>query len=183
MVKQARSLESVEEIFHKHDFHDFKWIASDDIVISHWVRMKCMYGCPAYGKCAACPPNTPSVGDCREFFNEYTDIAVFRFEIELENPEDRHEIMKGIDRRLLELEKEVFLSGNVKTFLLISDNCALCRECTSLREDCKQPKLARPTPEAFAIDVFSSVKAVGYPIEVLEDYTKTMNRYAFLLVN
>jgi hypothetical protein len=33
-----------------------------------------------------------------------------------------------------------------------------------------------------AADVFSTVKQVGYPIEVLQDYSQTMNRYAFLLV-
>jgi hypothetical protein len=33
-----------------------------------------------------------------------------------------------------------------------------------------------------AMDVFATVKKVGYPIEVLTDYKKTMNRYAFLMV-
>jgi hypothetical protein len=42
--------------------------------------------------------------------------------------------------------------------------------------------MARPTPEAFAVDVFSTVKEVGYPIEVLYDYSQKMNRYAFLMI-
>jgi hypothetical protein len=33
-----------------------------------------------------------------------------------------------------------------------------------------------------AIDVFSTVRQYGYPIEVLSDYSQAMNRYAFLLV-
>jgi len=33
-----------------------------------------------------------------------------------------------------------------------------------------------------AIDVFSTVRQVGYPIQVLSDYDQAMNRYAFLLV-
>lgn len=35
-------------------------------------------------------------------------------------------------------------------------------------------------PEALAVDVFSTVRQVGYPIEVLTDYSEAMNRYAFL---
>ena len=33
-----------------------------------------------------------------------------------------------------------------------------------------------------AMDVFSTVKKIGYPIEPLTDYTLAMNRYAFLMV-
>ena len=42
--------------------------------------------------------------------------------------------------------------------------------------------LARPTPEALAVDVYSTVRAIGYPIQVLSDYTQEMNRYALLLI-
>ena len=42
--------------------------------------------------------------------------------------------------------------------------------------------LARPSPEALAVDVFGTVRSLGFPIEVLSDYDQTMNRYAFLLV-
>jgi hypothetical protein len=43
-------------------------------------------------------------------------------------------------------------------------------------------KLARPTIEAFTVDVFSTARNVGYPIQVLTDPTVTMNRYAILMV-
>ena len=144
--------------------------------------MKCLYGCPSFGKGASCPPNTPSVTECRDLFDEYTDIAIFHFPLEVARPEDRHAIVTETDRNLLGLEKEVFLSGHVKTFLLFAGNCKLCKECTSSREDCKHPELSRPTSEALAVDVFSTARAVGYPIKVLQDYNETMNRYAFLLV-
>ncbi|MFW9793361.1 MAG: DUF2284 domain-containing protein [Candidatus Thorarchaeota archaeon] len=182
MTSKSQSLKEIEEIFHKHGFKDYKWIGPKDIVVSNWVRMKCVYGCPEYGECASCPPNTPSVSECRDFFDEYTDIAIFHFRVELEKPEDRHEIMKKITLKLLGLEKEVFLSGHVKTFLLPADSCSLCEECVSSRKDCKKPKLSRPPPEAMAVDVFSTVRSVSYPIDVLADYTETMNRYAFLLI-
>ncbi len=32
------------------------------------------------------------------------------------------------------------------------------------------------------MDVFSTVRQAGYPIEVLSDYTQAMNRYAFMLI-
>jgi hypothetical protein len=33
-----------------------------------------------------------------------------------------------------------------------------------------------------AIDVFETVRKIGYPIGVLDDYSQQMNRYAFLLI-
>lgn len=182
MNSKAQTINELEAIFHRHGFSDFKWTTPDDIIVSNWVRMKCKFGCPDYGRIAACPPNTLSVSECREFFSEYTDIAIFHLGKKLDSIDERHDLVRDFDNKLLELEKEVFLAGNVKTFLLFAGSCSLCKECANLREECKQPYHARPTAEAMAVDVFSSVRNVGYPIEVLKEYTDTMNRYAFLLV-
>lgn len=172
----------LETLFLKHKFKDFKWIDPRNIVVSHWVRMKCTFGCVGYGKSVCCPPNMPSVDECSSFFKEYKEGVVFHFEKKLQKPEDRHEWTRGINARLLRLEREVFLSGNQKTFLLFMDTCDLCKECAAERSKCRNKRSARPAPEAMAIDVFSTVKQIGYPIEVLKNYSKTMNRYAFLLV-
>ena len=172
----------LENLFSKHQFKDFKWIDAQKIVVSHWVRMKCMFGCEEYGKNACCPPSTPSVDECKNIFGEYTECAVFHFQKNVEKPEDRHEWTKVINTKLLKMEREVFLAGNPKSFLLFMDSCNLCETCGEERIKCKNKRAARPSPEAMAIDVFSTVKQLDYPIEVLRDYSTSMNRYAFLLV-
>jgi predicted metal-binding protein len=165
-----------------HGYRDFKWIQPKDIVVAQWVRMKCLFGCPDYGKTATCPPNVPSVSDCRKFFDEYETAVVLHFEKKVDKPEDRHAWSKGVNQELLRLEKAILLSGHVKTFLLFMDSCSLCADCPGAREECKNPKSARPSPESLAMDVFSTVKKYGYPVEVLSEYSQTMNRYAFLLI-
>ncbi len=172
----------LEELFQENGYTDFKWINPEKIVVKHWVRMKCIYGCPEYGNNATCPPHTPSVPECERFFREYTEAVIFRFEKKVAKPEDRHEWIKEINKKLLDVEREVFLAGFQKVFLLNMGSCKICEDCKKERKNCKHPKLSRPTPEGMAIDVFSTVKQVGYPIEVLKDYTATMNRYAFLMI-
>ena len=54
----------LEEKFLEKGFDDFKWIDPKKIVVSQWVRMKCIFGCWEYGRNASCPPNTPSVSEC-----------------------------------------------------------------------------------------------------------------------
>ena len=83
---------------------------------------------------------------------------------------------------LITLERSVFLAGYQKAFLLYMDSCGRCKECPGTRDECKDPRSARPTPEAMGVDVFSTVRRIGYPIGVLTDYCQAMNRYAFLLI-
>ena len=174
--------EKLEAMFTKHSFTDFRWIDAKEIVVSQWVRMKCMFGCGEYGTKACCPPNVPTVAECERFFRDYTEAAVFHFEKKVDKPEDRHAWTRTVNTKLSKLEREVFLAGYQKAFLLYMDSCHLCKDCPATRNQCLNKKLARPAPEALAVDVYSTVKKVGYPINVLPDYSQKMNRYAFLLI-
>ena len=174
--------DKIDAIIQKRGYGDYKWIAPDEIIISQWVRMKCLYGCNEYGKTATCPPNVPSIEECERFFQEYKAAVIIHFEKEVEKPEDRFAWTRKINLKLLELEKEIFCSGFEKAFLLFMDSCNICEECRERKQDCVEPKMSRPTPEALGMDVYTTVRKVGYPIQVLSDYSKKMNRYAFLLI-
>ncbi len=172
----------LEKIFKRHGYDDYKWIDPKRIVVAQWARMKCMFGCKNYGRCGTCPPNTPSVPECEAFFRGYKTGVIFHFTKKVARPEDRFAWTSKVNSKLLKLEREVFLSGFYKAFLLFMDSCHLCAECPGIRQLCKNPKMARPSPESMAMDVFATVRKIGYPIEVLSDYKQEMNRYAFLLI-
>ena len=172
----------LEAVFRRHGYVDFAWAEGRSIAVAEWVRMKCLYGCDGYGKHACCPPSVPSVEDCRRLFGEYSTVAVFHFEKRVGVPEERRAWAAQIYEGLLRLEREVFLSGHEKAFMLPMSSCHICPECLATRSECRQPELARPTPEALAVDVFATVRSLGLPIEVLSDYDQAMNRYAFLLI-
>ncbi|UCF93963.1 MAG: DUF2284 domain-containing protein [Desulfobacterales bacterium] len=174
--------QELEAVFQKHGFTDYKWINPREIVVSQWVRMKCMYGCGEYGRNAACPPSVPSVSECAQFFHEYRTAVIFHFEKKVKKPEDRHRWSPKVNLKLCKLEREVFLAGYQKAFLLFMDSCGLCDDCGGTRAECRAPRVSRPSPEAMAVDVFTTVRQAGFPIEVLADYSQKMNRYAFLMV-
>jgi len=172
----------LEGIFKKHNFIDYKFIDARDIVVAEWVRMRCIFGCGSYGKSGCCPPNVPDVAECRDFFASYQSVALFHFAKQVQKIEDRIPWSRAINLELSRLEREVFLAGFYKAFLLFMDECRLCEKCTGNRAQCLNPKQARPSPESMAVDVFSTVRKQGYPIEVLPDVGKMMNRYAFLMI-
>ncbi len=180
--RKMMGYKGLEEMFKKHGYDDYQWVDPKKIVVAQWARMKCMFGCKNYGKCGTCPPNTPSVLECKQFVRGYKTCAVFRFTKRVAKPEDRFAWTRKVNLKLLKLEREVFLSGYYKAFLLFMDSCNLCESCPGIRQLCKNPKMSRPTPESMAMDVFATVRKIGYPIDVLYDYSQEMNRYAFLFI-
>lgn len=181
MTRRTSDRRRLELVFRKHGCTDFKWIDPREIVTAQWVRVKCMYGCGDYGQRACCPPNAPTVLECRQFFDEYHSGVIFHFAMSAGNVQEERRWGRKVNR-LVSLERDVFLLGHERAFMLLMGTCSLCKECTGIRDDCKHPASARPTVDAFAVDVYSTVRKYGFPIHVLTDYTDTMNRYAFLLV-
>lgn len=174
--------EPLETFFNRHDCTDFRWIETERIIVSHWVRMKCMFGCEGFGKRATCPPNLPTVSECEQLFREYKHAVIFHFQKRFTKPKDRFDWYKAINKKLLNLEREVFLAGYHKAFMMLVYPCNLCKTCTSNITKCKNHKWARPSPEGMAVDVFSTARALGFPIDVLKDYDQKMNRYGLLLI-
>jgi predicted metal-binding protein len=174
--------EALDRLFQDRGYKDFKLIPAKDIEVAQWVRVKCMFGCPNYGRKGTCPPNVPSVEECRAFFAGYEQAVVFHFQKLADPPKERHEWSRRIYDGLLKLEREVFLSGYRKAFMLSADDCSLCKECSGSREECLIPMKARPSAEGMAVDVYATVRKHGFPIQVLKNYDETMNRYALLMV-
>ncbi|UCD76550.1 MAG: DUF2284 domain-containing protein [Phycisphaerales bacterium] len=172
----------LEATFRQHECGDFRWLDPRRIVVAEWVRMKCRFGCPRYGKSRVCPPNVPSVAECQRFFDEYEEAVLFHFTRTVERPEDRHSWTRSINGRLLKLERAVFLERHEKALVLFTGPCNLCDDCTGDPAECTIPQSARPAPEGLAVDVFSTARNCGYQIRVLTDYSQQMDRFGMLLV-
>lgn len=174
--------EHLTKIFNKMGYSDFRWVEPKEIVVAQWVRMKCMFGCDSYGKNASCPPNVPSIPDCRAFFDTYKIGAMLHFSALLPNHDDIQEWAKEINKGLVGLEREVFVAGHHKAFVLFVERCRFCRDCTNTRGACKNKKLARPSIEAMGVDVFATVAKYGFPIKVLPSNKHEIDKYALLLI-
>ena len=175
--------EALEALFKDYGFVDFKWISTKDIVVAQWVRFRCMFGCRNYGKKGNVPSKYAAYrGIPDEMISEYSQAAVFHFEKRLEKIDEYKPWNKELISKLVKLEKEIFLSGYYKTLLLAFDACMLCDTCTGNRAECRNPITARPGADAMGVDVYATVRSVGYPIQVVKDYKDVMNRYAFMLI-
>lgn len=174
--------ETIETILQKHNFSDFKWINPQNIVVAQWVRIKCLFGCSDYGL-GTCPPNTPSVEDCKQFFKEYKNGIIIRLNKYADKNSYPSEWSREMTQKLLSIEREVFLQGYPKVFLLNQTCCSLCQDCSGNRIDCSNKRDSRPSPESFAVDVYQTVRDAEMEINVVSENPSEMNRIAILLLD
>jgi predicted metal-binding protein len=173
--------EKIDPVVQKQGFTDYKWIDPKEIIVAHWVRVKCTFGCSDYGL-GTCPPNTPSVQDCDSFFKEYENGLIIRLNKFADKTAYPSDWSREMTNKLLEIEREIFLLGHQKVFLLNQTCCSLGKSCSGSRSECKDKKNSRPSPESFAVDVYQTVRNAGLEIHVVAENPSEMNRIAIVLV-
>jgi predicted metal-binding protein len=151
-------MDEVERLVTSAGFPDFRWIAGSDVVAGQWVRLKCTYACDEYGRQACCPPNVPSVSDCRDFFRKYQRVLVIHLQKAGDSDQELRRWKGELNARLLDVERAVFLAGFYKAMVLFPGDCSLCPDCVSSPADCRHPQSSRPTPEALAVDVYATAR-------------------------
>ncbi len=147
---------------------DSKIISVKSIVVSEWVRLKCQFGCEGYGGRLTCPPYSPTPEQTRRIIVDY------EYGLLIHGEEDT-----DINDIVATMEREIFLDGYYKAFGMGHGTCVLCNKCTKF---CKYPEKARPSMEACGIDVYSTVRANGFPIEVLRTTSCEGNYYGLILI-
>lgn len=166
-------------------------VSPGQIVVSHWVRFKCRYGCKGYAKHMGCPPYAPSVEETAKMIREYSSGILLRFDgvpghPELkpdEIPDDFHpffrDLILWVNGTVHYLEKMAFYDGFYKAFGFGAYPCIYCehQHCVaeeepgivdeSIRRKCRHPDLVRPTMEGAGMDVFATANNVGWRLETI----------------
>jgi predicted metal-binding protein len=156
----------------KSSVRDVCIISPSDVETAAWVRLKCQFGCEGYGQCLVCPPYTPTPQQTREVLDSYTRAVLIHF-----TPEAH------VKTTVVELEREFFLRGAWKAFALGAGSCDFCKTCKMDEQWCRHSRRARPSMEACGIDVFSTVKKAGLPIEVVRTTRQCPNFYGLILID
>ncbi len=146
-----------------------KIISPKTIVVAEWVRMKCRFGCSGYGQSLTCPPNSLQPEETRRAISFYKAAIL----VHGDSYTDIHALIP-------ELEREIFLDGYYKAFGMGAGPCELCARCG---KTCRYPEKTRPAMEACGIDVYSTVRSNGYPIEVLKSSGCKGNYYGIVLID
>jgi len=156
-----------------------KVIDSSSIATAEWVRLKCQFGCPGFGRSHCCPPHTPTPEVTRKVIDSYQKAILFHRHIT--DGTKRREETKQFNELLVKLEVEIFLGGYYKALSMTSGPCRLCKEC-DLNSLCKHGMEARPSMEACGVDVYKTARGNGFPIQVVRTSGEEQNIFGLILV-
>lgn len=134
-----------------------KLIATGDIVFDSRSYLKCRFGCNRWGKYWTCPPNLDiSPEKFMEAFDQYTSAIV----VKTTDPAKGQEVTVA-------LEKAAMMSaGCMFAFAMVL--CVQCEEC-ACPDPCRYPHLARPSMDAYGIDIGKTVEPLGFKVEFDRD--------------
>ncbi len=146
-----------------------KVIDPASVVSAPWVRLKCQYGCQCYNTNRSCTPHTPTDEQMRKILDSYSSALLIRFI----GHEKVNEVVVG-------LEKEILKDGYYKIFGFGAGPCLLCDTCDM--DKCSFPSLARPSLSGCGVDVFATVKANGFSIEISLENPSEGDCYGLILI-
>jgi len=132
---------------------DAKLIDTGQIVFDPRSFLKCRFGCNRWGRYWTCPPHLV-IGpeEFVEAFKRYGKAIV----IKAPDPKSGQEIG-------LRIEKEAMFSHGC-TYALSMFLCVFCEKC-AYPDPCLFPHMARPSMDAYGIDVRKTLEPLGFKVE------------------
>lgn len=148
-----------------------KIIDTEKIVFDSRSFLKCRFGCNRWGRYWTCPPYLGiSAESFRESFNQYTKALI----IKTTDPRKGQEVS-------LQVEKEAMLSHQFM-FALAMILCVWCEKCAH-PEPCRFPHMARPSMDAYGIDIGMTVEHLGLKVEFDENGNLLPCWYSMVLLH
>jgi predicted metal-binding protein len=156
-------------------------MGTQDVVVAEWVRLKCLYGCDDVGTYRTCPPNAPPVEQIRRVVGEF-ERAILLEAGPFVGAEKSDDESRRLNEAGLALERELFLAGFHKAWLMGAGPCDFCGACTR-GDDCPTPERARPSMEGCGVDVYATARNAGRQIDVVRSREDDYRFFALVLVD
>jgi predicted metal-binding protein len=169
----------------KYHIDEITSLATRDIAVADWVRLRCKYGCKKYATNWCCPPETPTPDQTKALLQGYEKALLLIGRIENsefhKDSQKKRRIQVAMWKGTVALERQLFLWAYYKAFALVSENCALCRQC-SYPDTCVFPMYRRPSVESCSIDIFQTLRNMGKPFTIARDVTEQYRCYSIILL-
>ena len=137
---------------------DALYITQENIVYDSRTLLKCMYGCPDWGKNHTCPSaQNVTMAEYKEMFSRYRWAILI------------HTHDKKLSQEIsFALEQRAYFDGYYFAFSM--SDCAICTECAAVTgEPCRCKHRARPAFHSVGIDVYETVHRLSLPLSPLKD--------------
>ena len=146
----------------------YEFFETAELTFTPRVRYICESECPQYGKSWACPPGVGSVEECRERCLSYPHALLITTMTEVSDISD---IQETLDTRAPHEEVTRQVNGwihgqGVQSYVLSTESCAICPQCTCPDAPCRHPDRMFPCVESHGILVTETAERYGIAFEM-----------------
>ena len=130
------------------------------------IRFICQAECPRYGQSWACPPGVGTVAECKARCLGYENCLMIGTITECDSIADMETTLatRPAHEAVTDQVAELLRQQGVEPFILSTDSCAICKECTcTAGVPCRHPEKMHPCVESHGINVIPVLEAEGIP--------------------
>ena len=131
----------------------YEFFRTEELVFTHRVRVICEQECPQYGKSWACPPGVGTVEECQQRCMAYPDALLITTMAEVSDITNIHETLatRGEHEEITRQVNSFFREQGVETYVLSTESCAICENCTYPFSPCRHRERMFPCVESHGI--------------------------------
>lgn len=141
----------------------YEYFPTEELHFTQRVREVCRRECPQYGKSWACPPGVGTVEECRARCLSYPNALLITTMTEVSDIANLEETLatRG-DHEAITRQVNGFLKEQgLETYVLSTESCAICRECSYPDGPCRHPERMFPCVESHGILVTETAEKYG----------------------
>ncbi len=150
----------LEEYLTNFPLFEYQIIESAGLQFQPRVRLVCQQECERYARTWACPPGVGDLEKCRERCLRYPYGFFFSSVAEVSDIMNMEELLdtRGAHEEITDEIGSYFESQGMETFILSTESCEICEDCTYPDAPCRNPHRMHPCLESHGIVVTEIVE-------------------------
>ena len=153
----------IEERLCKLPLAQYVFFRTEELEFSERIRTVCRQECPRYDKSWACPPAVGTVDECRRRVLAHPDGLLIVTLSEVSDIADMEQALatRPVHEALTREVAKILQDEGISPYVLSTESCAICANCTYPDAPCRHPELMYPCVESHGIIVTALAERLG----------------------
>ena len=158
-MDQARIEEKLQDL----PLYEYAFLSTDELTFTERVRYICETECPMYNKSWACPPAVGTVESCMARVREYPNFLLISTITEISDIANMEEGLatRASHEAVTRQVRDILQSEGAETYVLSTEACADCEQCSWPDAPCRKPDRMFPCVESHGVLVTDLAEKIG----------------------
>lgn len=156
-------IKGLDEFMSQFPVFEYRIISTDRLRFEERVRYICEHECERYHTTWACPPGVGTLEECQRHCQSYSYGLIFSSVSEAQDLMDMEELLsyRGQHEQITNQIGDFMEEQGYEIFILSTESCDICEECTYPDAPCRNPHRMHPCLESQGIVVSEIAEREG----------------------